>query len=88
MVRHETTLFNNRPERIKHFILNSRNYITNFIQQYIYIYIWVQLIDTLKVFANKSFEKKKTLILNTTFMNNIKKGQKIQLIFSFPIKCF
>ena len=57
MVRHETTLFNNRLERIKHFILNSRNYITNFIQQY--IYIWIQLIDTLKVFANKSFEKKK-----------------------------
>ena len=72
MVRHETTLFNNRPERIKHFILNSRNYTKNFIQQdiyiYIYIYLWVQLIDTLKVFANKSFEKKKTLILNTTFM--------------------
>ena len=61
MVRHETTLFNNRPERIKHFILNSRNYITNFIQQYIYIYIWVQLIDTLKVFVNKSFEKKKNV---------------------------
>ena len=43
MVRHETTLFNNRPERIKHFILNSRNYITNFIQQNIYIYIYIYI---------------------------------------------
>ena len=57
MVRHETTLFNNRQERIKHFKLYYKLYSAI----YIYIYIWIQLIDTLKVFANKSFEKKKNV---------------------------